>query len=129
VSVRAGYARNFLIPRGMAAVANEMQKRLLTEKLRQAERLDQKHKRLAESLAQNYKDVSCTITVQAGDDDKLFGSVTERDIAAALAQQDIAIEHKQIELAEPIKQLGVYSIPVKLHSEVQISVKVWVVKA
>jgi large subunit ribosomal protein L9 len=129
VTVRSGYARNFLIPQGLAALASESQKRILAEEVQQEKLRDQKAKRQAESMADQYRELSCTITVQAGEDDKLFGSVPERDIAAALKEQDIEVEFKQVELAEPIKQLGVYSVPVKLHPEVEITVKVWVVKA
>ncbi len=129
VKVRPGYARNYLIPNGLAAIATAAQKSILVERLRQEEMQDKKRKRQAEEIAVRYKDLSCTITVQAGDDDKLFGSVTSRDIAAALQESELEIDHKQVVLEEPIKQLGVYSVPVKLHSEVEVTVKVWVVKS
>jgi large subunit ribosomal protein L9 len=129
VAVARGYARNYLFPRGLAAIATESQQRMLAERLQQDTRRDQKRKREAESLVTRFKELSCTITVQAGEDDKLFGSVTERDIATALGQQEIAVEHKQVLLEEPIKQLGVYSVPVRLHPEVEVACKVWVVKA
>ena len=128
VSVRRGYARNFLIPKGLAAIASASQQRALAEAVRQEELRDRKRKRTAEELAERYQDLSCTITVQAGEDDKLFGSVTGRDIAAALTEQDGEFDYKQVLLEEPIKQLGVYSVPVKLHAEVEITAKVWVVK-
>ena len=129
VSVKPGYARNFLIPQGIASIATAAQKRALVERLRQEVVQDKKRKRQAEGLASRYGDLSCTITVQAGEDDKLFGSVTSRDIAAALEVSDLEIEHRQVILEEPIKQLGVYSVPLKLHPEVEVSVKVWVVKS
>jgi large subunit ribosomal protein L9 len=129
VSVARGYARNYLIPRGLAATATEGQQSMLAERVRQEAKRDQKHKRVAQDLAARYKELSCTITVQAGEDDKLFGSVTERDIAVALAEQELAVEHRQVVLEEPIKQLGVYAIPIKLHPEVEVTCKVWVVKA
>lgn len=129
VSVARGYARNYLIPQGFAALASEGEKRALVENLRQERLRDRKHKRDAESLAAQFQELSCTITVQAGEDDKLFGSVADRDIAAALAEQQVTVDHRQIELAEPIKQLGVYSVPVRLHPEVEVIAKVWVVKA
>ena len=68
------------------------------------------------------------MTVQAGEDDKLFGSVTARDIAEALEHEAVEFDHKMIQLDEAIKQLGVYNVPVKLHSQVEIMAKVWVVK-
>jgi large subunit ribosomal protein L9 len=129
IKVRRGYARNFLIPQGMAAVATESHQRLLAEKVRQEGLQDKKRKRVAEEFAEQHKDLSCTLTVQAGEDDKLFGSVTGRDIAMALAEKDFDLDHKQVLLDEPIKMLGVYSVPVKLHAEVELTVKVWVVKS
>jgi large subunit ribosomal protein L9 len=129
VSVKPGYARNYLIPQGLASLATAAQKRALTERLRQEAVQDKKRKRQAEDLAARYSDLSCTITAQAGEDDKLFGSVGSRDIAAALTESDLELDHRQVVLEEPIKQLGVYTVPVKLHPEVEVSVKVWVVKA
>ncbi len=129
VTVRAGYARNYLIPKGFAVVANQSQRRVFKESLRQEVLRDKKRKRNAEGIAASHQELSCTITVQAGEDDRLFGSVTTRDIAAAMLDQEIEIDHKQVELEEPIKQLGVYSVPVRLHPEVEVPVKVWVVKA
>lgn len=129
VNVKPGYARNYLIPQGLATLATAAQKRVLAERLQQEVVQDKKRKRQAEDLASQYGELSCTITVQAGEDDKLFGSVSSRDIAEALQQSDLTIDHKQVVLEEPIKQLGVYSVPVKLHPEVEVNVKVWVVKA
>jgi large subunit ribosomal protein L9 len=129
VSVSRGFARNYLLPHGLAVPATDGQRRAVAEHIRLEGHRDVKRKRTAEGLAEKYRDLSCTITVQAGEDDKLFGSVTPRDIASALAEQEVEIEHRQVELEEPIKQLGVYSVPVKLHPEVTITVKVWVVKA
>ena len=83
----------------------------------------------AEELASGFNDVSCTISVQAAEDEKLYGSVTDRDIAAGLRELGHEVEHNQIVLEEPIKQLGVYTVPVKLHEEVEVSVKVWVVRS
>ncbi|MFH1842699.1 MAG: 50S ribosomal protein L9 [bacterium] len=129
VTVARGYARNYLIPQGMAAIADERHKRIVVETMKQAKMQDQKAKRDAEGLAERMGELSCTISVQAGDDDKLFGSVTGRDIATSLSEQEIEVDHRQVELEEPIKQLGVYSVPVKLHAEVVVNAKVWVVKA
>ena len=130
ISVAPGFARNYLIPQGLAVMATVGQKKLVAEQVVLAEKRDLLRKSVAEQLASQYaaKELSCTISVQADDDDKLFGSVTARDIATALAQQDLAIEHHQIELTEPIKQLGVYTVPLKLHSDVEVAAKVWVVK-
>lgn len=131
ISVSAGFARNYLIPQGLAVAASEGQKKVVAEQVVLAQKRELLRKSAAERLAHEYaeKELSCTISVQADDDDKLFGSVTARDIAAALAEQDLALEHHQIALDEPIKQLGVYTVPLKLHSEVEVAAKVWVVKA
>ncbi len=129
VSVARGYARNYLIPQGMAAMATESQKAVLKEKLRSARLQEKKARTVAVDLAGKYHDLSCTLTVQAGEDDKLFGSVGPREIVASLAEQEIEFEHRQILLEEPIKQLGVYSVPVRLHAEVEVTIKVWVVKS
>jgi len=129
ITVRNGFARNYLIPQGLAVLATPSQHRIWEERLQQEQMQDKKRKRDAVGLAAKYKELSCTITAQAGEDDTLFGSVSNRDIASALTEQDIEVDHKQIELEEPIKQLGVYTVPVKLHPEVEVLAKVWVVKA
>lgn len=128
VSVARGHARNFLIPQGLAVIADDAARRRLAEEAKRSGKLDLKAKREAEELAGKFTDVSCTISVQASEEDKLYGSVGEREIAQALAELGHGIDHKQIVLEEPIKQLGVYTVPVKLHAEVEVSVKVWVVR-
>jgi large subunit ribosomal protein L9 len=129
VTVARGYARNFLIPRGLAMVASEAHRKVVQEKMSLEIKRDSLRKATAEELAGRYGEMSCTISVQAGEDDKLFGSVTGRDIAEALQNEYAELDQKQINLDEPIKQLGVYSVPVRLHPEVEVTAKVWVVKA
>ena len=129
VSVARGYARNFLIPKGLAVLATEGHRKLVAEHMKLEAKRDDLRKASAEELAARLGELSCTITVQAGDDDKLFGSVGAREIADALKSDNGEFDHKQIVLDETIKQLGVYSVPVKLHSEVEVTAKVWVVKA
>ena len=128
VSVKRGYARNFLFPQSMAVVATEGNSKVVAEHIKLHAKRDDLRKVSAEELAASLGEISCTLTVQADEDDKLFGSVTARDIAEALKNDIIKFEHKQIVLDEPIKQLGVYSVPVKLHAEVEVVAKVWVVK-
>lgn len=128
VSVAPGFARNFLLPQGMAVVATAGQRRMVEEKMRQAVSRESHLKADAEAMAAKVGELSCTLTVQAGDDDKLYGSVMARDIAIAFKDQEVEFESQQILLDEPIKQLGVYNVPVKLHAEVQVIAKVWVVK-
>ena len=128
VSVKRGYARNFLLPQGKAVLATDGNSKLVAEHMKLETKRDSLRKAGAEEMAASMGEISCTLTVQAGDDDKLFGSVTARDIADALKSENIEFDHKQINLDEPIKQLGVYSVPVQLHPEVEVMAKVWVVK-
>jgi len=128
ISVARGYARNYLIPQGIAVVADDSHRRALVEEDRLSGLRSRKMKRVAEEIASSFQEVSCTIPVQAAEDEKLYGSVGERDIADALRALGHEIEHRQIVLEEPIKQLGVYTVPVKLHEEVEVTVKVWVVR-
>ncbi len=128
VSVKDGYARNFLIPKGIAYLANEAnKKRYENDVKQQAWRLN-KDKKIAEDLAVKLENVSCTISVQVGEEDKMFGSVTSQNIAEALTSQGFEVDKRKILLEEPIKSLGIYSVPIKLHTEVEATVKVWVVK-
>jgi large subunit ribosomal protein L9 len=129
VSVSRGYARNYLIPKGLAVLADERHRRMLVEEARLDGQRSVKLKRAAEEIATGFKDVSCTISVQASEDEKLYGSVSEREIAQALADLGHKVEQKQIVLTEPIKQCGIYTVPVQLHEEVEVPIKVWVVKA
>ena len=129
VSVKRGYARNFLIPLGKAVVASTGNAKMVLDHIKLEGKRDDLRKIGAEELAARLGEISCTITVQADEEEKLFGSVTARDIAEALKAENAEFDHKQIVLDEPIKQLGVYTVPVKLHAEVQVEAKVWVVKS
>jgi large subunit ribosomal protein L9 len=129
ITVARGFARNFLVPKGLAVLATEGHRKLVAEHMKLESKRDDLRKASAEELAAKLGELSCTITVQAGEDDKLFGSVGPRDIAEALKNDTNEFDYKQIVLTEAIKQLGVYSVPVKLHSEVEVIAKVWVVKA
>ncbi len=129
VSVARGYARNYLIPQGLAVEASDGARNVVAQHIKQESKRDLVRKASAETLAQELGELSCTLSVQADDEDKLFGSVGARDIAEAVSTDAVTIEHKQVVLDEPIKQLGVYSVPVKLHSDVEVSAKVWVVRA
>lgn len=128
VKVKDGFGRNYLIPKGIAYVATEKNKKRHEADLQQQGMRLAREKKAAEELAEKLKNVSCTITVQVGEEDKLFGSVTALNIAESLAAQKFEIDRRKIMLDEPIKSLGIYSVPVKLHPEVEGTVKVWVVK-
>ena len=128
VTVARGFARNYLIPQGKAVLATEGHRKMVQEHMKLEAKRDDLRRAGAEELAAKLGELSCTITVQAGDDDKLFGSVGPREIADALVNDALEFDHKMIKLDEAIKQLGVYSVPVKLHSDVEVTAKVWVVK-
>ncbi len=128
VTVKPGYARNYLLPQGLAYVASEQnRKRLESERAAAllAEELDRNN---AKEVAQKLEGVSITFSMLAGEEGKLYGSVGPRDIAGQLAEQGFDIHGRHVSLVEPIKALGVYSVPIKLYPEVEASVKVWVIK-
>ncbi len=128
VRVKDGYARNFLIPKGLAYQATAgNKKRVEAEAVRRAQR-SATERSDADVLAERLKDLSIEFTVKAGEGDKLFGSITSADISAQLAERGYAIDKRSIELEEPIKMIGIYSVPIRLHSEVKAEVRVWVVK-
>ncbi|MCP4292477.1 MAG: 50S ribosomal protein L9 [bacterium] len=128
VSVARGYARNYLIPKGLAVLATEGHRKMVAEHMKHEVKRDDLRRAGAEELAAKLGELSCTISVQAGDEDQLYGSVTSRDIAKALENEHLEFEEDMIKLDEAIKKLGVYTVPVKLHHEVEVTAKVWVVK-
>lgn len=127
VDVKPGYARNYLLPQGMAIRATEGNLRQLKEKRRHRERAAAREREVADELARRLQDLSLTFDVQAGEDGQLYGSVTNRDIARMAAEQGVEIEPEDIRLDEPVKELGVYSVTIDLHEDVQPEVKIWVV--
>lgn len=129
VSVKPGYARNFLVPRGLAVEANTRNIKELEHQTRQMERKKQKATQAAELLKGKLEGVTCVFAHRAGEEGKLFGSVTTMEIGAKLAESGIELDRKRIQLAEPIKALGEYEVPVKLDAGVTATVKVSVVAA
>ena len=128
VDVAAGYARNFLLPRKLAIEATPGNMKRL-EKMRAAfAKKEAVEKGDAQKLAELLTSVSITLTRKAGENDQLFGSVTSSDISEALAAQGYNIEKRKIALADPIKVLGEFEIPIKLHREVSATVKLTVKK-
>ena len=127
VDVADGYGRNFLLPKKKAVLANTKNMRRLEhdQKLIQDRLL--RAKKDGESLAQTLTSISLTIAKPVGEEEKLFGSVTTRDIAEALAEEGFNIDRKTIELEEAIRSLGVYTVHVKVHPEVKAKLKIWVV--
>ncbi len=128
VDVREGFGRNYLLPRKLAVVADpgnikqmEHHKRVVTAKI-------SKMKKSAEELSAKISQVSLTIGRESGEEDKLFGSVTNKDIAEALRVEGFIVDRHDIKLDEPIKTLGIFDVSVRLHPEVNGTIKVWVVK-
>jgi len=128
VKVKDGFGRNFLIPRGLAVLSNSANlKKLATEKqgrLKQQE----KAKLTAEGFRDKIANLSLTIAALTHEDDKLYGSITAPEVAAALKEEGLEIDESCIVLEEPIKTLGIFEVPVKLHPEVSAKIKIWVVK-
>ncbi len=128
VEVKDGYARNYLIPKNIAYPAKPNFIKVIEEEKKHKQFKLLKAKRQAEELAKKLESVSITISVSVGEEDKMFGSVTSQDIGKALEEQGIEIDRRKIVLEDPIKELGIYSVPIKLHPEVEAKIKVWVVK-
>lgn len=128
VSVSAGYARNFLLPRGIAYEATAGNRKRIAQEKSRLEALENEKVAAAQAIAARLGEVSVTFAARVGEEGKLFGSVTTADIAHQLEAQGFKIEKRQIELNEPIKALGVYRIKVKLHADVHPEIKVWVIK-
>jgi large subunit ribosomal protein L9 len=128
ITVKDGYARNYLIPRKLALVATPGNLKTFKEERKQRDVREHKTQRLADQMAKKLKSVSITATVSVGDEDRVFGSVTAQTISSLLKEKGFDIDKKKVELEEPIKALGVYTVPIRLHHDVQGKVKVWVVK-
>lgn len=129
VKVSDGYARNYLLPQGLAVHASQAIVRQLEARKAIVEAKYQEEVAAANEIAAKVAETSVTVPMQVGEDEKLFGSVTTIEIARLLSEEGLEIERKLIDLAEPIKSLGVHEVPVKLHKEVTATLKVWVVKA
>jgi large subunit ribosomal protein L9 len=128
VTVKDGFARNFLIPQGKAMPATEGAVAQLEIKVKRDEAKVKKDKRAAEEMAERMGGVSVTVRVQADEGDKLYGSVGERDIATALDEQGHTVDPHNIIMEEHIKMLGVYPVKVRLFSDVEAEIKVWVIR-
>lgn len=127
VEVANGYGRNYLIPKGIALEANTQNIKLLETQRKKIEVKRLKAKEEAEKVKERLADVMITISQKAGEEDKLYGSVTSMDIAAHLEKQGILIDRKKISMDKPIKALGEYDVPIRLYPEVIGSIKVTVV--
>lgn len=131
VGVKPGYARNFLLPKGLAFEATASAMKQIEEEKRRAEARAKRDYLEARRRSSQLEGVSLTFHARAGEEGKLFGSITSADIADRLKELgtlDFEIDRRQVVLEDPIKALGVYAVPVRLHHDVQPEVKVWVIK-
>ena len=128
VEVKDGYGRNFLIARNLAIPATRGNLRAIREVSKQKEIRDLKKKRQEERLKIQLEKISCTAEVRVGEEDRVFGSVTAQDISELLKKKGFEINRHKISLETPIKALGVYTVPIKVSSDVVANLKVWVVK-
>ena len=127
IQVAAGYARNYLLPKRLAVTATDSNKKIIEQEREAYLRREAKVKTEAEDLAKMLGAVNITIAQRAGDEGHLFGSVTSKDVADALERQSYTIDRRKIQLEDPIKQVGEYKVPIRLHREVTAEVTVNVV--
>ena len=128
VKVAAGFARNFLLPKRLAVPATDANRKIVEQERQAHLRKEAKQKGEAEDLSKLLGGVAVTIKQKAGENDQLFGSVTAKDVADALAARNFTIDRRKIQLDEPIKQLGEFKVPLRLHKEVTTEITVNVVK-
>lgn len=128
VNVTGGFARNYLIPRGFAIPATSNNLKQFDHEKRVMESRRMKRQKDAEAIKAKLERVSCSISKKVGEQDKLFGSVTAMDIEKAFKAEGFEIDRKDILLAEPIKALGVYTVPIRIFDDVVANTKVWIVR-
>ena len=128
VKVAAGYARNFLLPKKMAVAATESNKKIVEQERQSHLRKEAKQVGEAQDLSKLLNGLTVTILQKAGENDQLFGSVTSKDVADALAAKNFTIDRRKIQLDDPIRTLGEFKVPVKLHRDVTAEVTVVVAK-
>ena len=129
VTVREGYARNYLLPLKLAATVTPENRRLLEVEKQRFIQEEMTRKDEFQRLAERLSGLSCTIEMAAGEEGHLYGSVTAQMVVEAFKKEGVELDPKAIVLDRPIKELGVYQIPLKLHPEVECTTKVWVVEA
>ncbi len=128
ITVKAGYGRNYLLPKGLAYQYSEGNVKRVVKERKLLEVRKVKERQEALEFADRIAKVSCTVVKKVGEADTLYGSVTNADIADALKKEGITVDKRRIGLEEPIKTLGIYSVPIRVHPEVTCNLKVWVVK-
>lgn len=128
VKVKNGYARNYLLPHNLAYEATPGNLKRIQQERERLEAAENQRRDSAQEVATKLEQVSLTFSARVGEEGKLFGSVTAADIAQQLDQQGFHLEKRQIDLHEPIKSLGVYRVPIRLHADVKPEIRVWVIK-
>jgi len=128
VDVKPGYARNYLLPKGLAYPDTPGNRRLFEQEQRRWQEIDLKRKTAAEKLAAQLEGMELLFERRAGESDTLFGSVTSHDIAHALTEKGVEIERRRVELHEPIKALGTYTVPVQVYRDLKVDLTVHVVR-
>jgi large subunit ribosomal protein L9 len=128
VKVKSGYARYYLLPHGLAYEATPGNLKRIQQERDRLDAAENERRIAAQTQAERLEQVSLTFSARVGEEGKLFGSVTTADIAQQLEAQGFHIEKRQIDLHEPIKALGVYRVPIRLHADVKPEVRVWVIK-
>jgi len=128
VFVKNGYARNFLFPRNLAVPVTKKSINRLENAMRQVEARRRLELKAAQSVAETIATLECSFFRQSGDEDRIFGSVTGRDIAAALKEKGLDIDYRKIQLERPIRSLGIHHVPIRVHQDVVVELKVWVKK-
>lgn len=127
VNVAPGYARNYLLPQGKAVPATPQQRRILEHEKAKFELQIAKEKELAQQMAQRLEGVSCEISAKVHEGERLYGSITIRDIVNALAKNDITVEKRMVLLSDPIKTIGTFQVPIRVYKEVEPEITVNVV--
>ena len=128
VKVKDGYARNYLVPKGFAIIATRSNMKIVDELKANESKKAKKAETAAQNTAKKLQDISVTVSVKVGEDEKLFGAVTAQMIAELVAEKGIEIDKHNVLLEEPIKELGVFDVPIKVGAGIKAEVKVWVVK-
>ena len=124
VNVAAGYARNYLLPQKKAVPATPQNRRMLEQEKAKLDIQIAKERKVAEEMAQRLEGVVCKLQAKVSEEDRLYGSITTRDIVMALAAQDIKIEKRMVLLGEPIKTLGEFKVPIRIYTDIEPEITV-----
>lgn len=127
VEVKAGYARNYLLPQGKAVLDTPQNRAAMEQERAKVELQIAKERSLAEEMAKRLEGVVCTIAAKVSDEDRLYGSVTVHDVIEALGKQDVQVEKRMVLMPEPIKSIGSYQIPIRVYTGVEPEITVEVV--